>query len=98
MGGVGAVSRSLASHGGSDIMWFTESRGDLQGVVDLASAVGGPESSGPPWGNGQCRCYHDCFVPLKSGTNARVSSAALRAVLKVCLKVGGGCCSSELEH
>lgn len=30
MGGVGAVSRSLASHGGSDIMWFTESWGDLQ--------------------------------------------------------------------
>lgn len=63
--------------------------GGIYRVVDLASAVGGIEWA-PRGVNGQCRCDRDRFVPPKSGPSAWVSSAALRAVLKVCLRVGGG--------
>lgn len=60
---------------------FLNSRGGLQRVFDLASPVGGPESSGP---------RGVMAMPERSresGTDARASAPALRAVLKAGLGV-----------
>lgn len=75
-------------------MCFSESWGFYKELLTLVFLLVA-QNRAALWGNGNAGVT---VSSCKSGTNARASAAtaALGAVLKVCL--GGRCCSSQLEH